>query len=229
MRPRDVPVVRELALFVGMEEANFATLVNAAYLQRFPPQVQLITEGDSPDFLYVIVEGSIEVFARSNRRRTTIDIFRPVATFVLAAVLMDAPYLMSGQTLERSRLLMIPAEDIRLMMEQDAEFARAIVRELATRDRSMIKALKNQKLRTGIERLANYILREHEEQGSHGSLTLSIDKQTLAALLGMTPESLSRAFATLAPYGVDVHGPDIRLSKLDDLERLAKPNTLIDG
>jgi CRP/FNR family transcriptional activator FtrB len=72
-------------------------------------------------------------------------------------------------------------------------------------------------------------LREHEEHGSHGSLTLSIDKQTLAALLGMTPESLSRAFATLAPYGVDVHGPDIRLSKLKDLERLAKPNTLIDG
>jgi len=49
-----------------------------------------------------------------------------------------------------------------------------------------------------------------------------------AALLGMTPENLSRAFATLAPYGVKVDGPVIALSKLPDLKVLAKPTALID-
>ena len=50
----------------------------------------------------------------------------------------------------------------------------------------------------------------------------------LAALLGMTPENLSRAFATLRPYGVRVDGPTIRLDKVDDLQVLAKPTPLID-
>ena len=66
------------------------------------------------------------------------------------------------------------------------------------------------------------------EQGSKGCLTLPYDKRTLASLLGMTPENLSRAFNTLRPYGVDVSGSDIRLGELDDLRQLAKPNALID-
>ncbi len=228
MRAEDGPVVRKLALFAGMEDANFAALINAAYLQRFPPQVQLITEGDTADFLYIVVEGSIELFGAANRRETTIDIMQPVATFVLAAVLTDRVYLMSGRTLEPSRVLMIPAEDIRSMMDQDTAFARAIVQELAIRDRSMIRTLKNQKLRTGVERLANYILVQHNVQGGNGLLTLPIDKRILASLLGMTPENLSRAFGTLAPYGVEVDGPNIHLTKIDDLQTLAKPHPFID-
>ena len=55
-----------------------------------------------------------------------------------------------------------------------------------------------------------------------------MEKRALASLLGMTPENLSRAFHTLAPYGVEVEGSEIRLAKRRDLETLAKPNLLID-
>jgi CRP/FNR family transcriptional activator FtrB len=47
-------------------------------------------------------------------------------------------------------------------------------------------------------------------------------------MLGMTPENLSRAFGTLRPYGVDVGGSEIHLTKLNELENLAKVNPLID-
>jgi CRP/FNR family transcriptional activator FtrB len=44
----------------------------------------------------------------------------------------------------------------------------------------------------------------------------------------MTPENLSRAFNTLKPYGVEVDGTRIKLTDLQALETLAKPNPLID-
>jgi CRP/FNR family transcriptional activator FtrB len=59
-------------------------------------------------------------------------------------------------------------------------------------------------------------------------LTLPHDKRTLASLLGMTPENLSRAFNTLKPYGVQVDGAQIQLADIGSLETLAKPNPLID-
>ena len=59
-------------------------------------------------------------------------------------------------------------------------------------------------------------------------MTQEIDKRSLSALLGMTPENLSRAFGTLKPYGVGVNGRTIHLTKIDDLRTLAKPHTLID-
>ena len=123
---------------------------------------------------------------------------------------------------------MIPSENARAVLERDAEFARSIVQELSIRYRDMVKSLKNQKLRTSVERLANYLLHEYEEQGTTGIVNLAIDKKTLAALLGMTPENLSRAFNTLAPYGVIVDGAKISLTKVPDLRVLAKPNPLTD-
>jgi CRP/FNR family transcriptional activator FtrB len=211
-----------------MAEANFDELMQAAFLQRFPPQVQLITEGDPADFLYIVVEGGVELFAANNGRETSIEIVRPVSTFILAAVLRDAAYLMSGRSVEGSQILMIPAETVREIFARDHVFARAVVRELSGRYRAVVKALKNHKLRNAVERLANCLLRLHQEQGSSGMLTLQVDKRTLAALLGMTPENLSRAFSTLRPYGVEVNGREIRLTQLADLRALAKPSPLID-
>lgn len=228
MRADDILVVRQLDLFAAMDEANFEELIQVAYLQRFPPQVQLIAEGEPADFLHIVVEGTVELFAAAQGRETTLALVQPVSTFILAATLKDAVYLMSARTIEKSRILIIPSESIRTSLACDASLARVMVSELAKSYRDMVKTLKNQKLRTAVERLANYLLRKHFEQGRADKVTLQIDKKTLAALLGMTPENLSRAFATLRPYGVIVNGREIELTNLEDLRRLAKPTALID-
>ena len=228
MRLEDRDDVRRLALFSDMEEASFEELMQAAFLQRFPAQVQLIEEGDRADFLYVVVEGCVELFAGANGRETTMDLIHPVSTFILAAVMKDAVYLMSARTTLKSQILMIPSANIRDVFERDAAFARAMVVELASCYRQVVKGLKNQKLRSAVERLANYLLAAEREQGGDGAITLGTDKRTVAALLGMTPENLSRAFNTLKAYGVEVDGRDIRLTASGALEQLAKPTPLID-
>jgi CRP/FNR family transcriptional activator FtrB len=164
MRSGDSELIRALPLFQEMDDAHFEELIKAAFLQRFPDHVVLIREGEFPDFLHVVVEGSVELFAANRNRETTIGALRPVTTFILAAVVQDQVYLKSARTLAPSRILMIPAEAVRAIFSRDAGFARAIVRELAIRYRGIVRTLKNQKLRTGVERLANWIL-----QADHGS------------------------------------------------------------
>jgi CRP/FNR family transcriptional activator FtrB len=228
LRPSDLPQVRALRLFESMSDSNFEALMQAAYLQTFPPQLELIAEGDPADFLYVVIEGCVELYARSNGRESAMGMVHPVGTFILAAVLKDALYLMSARTCQRSKILLIPSEDIRETFQEDEAFARAIVIELANCYRGVVKEYKDLKLRTAVERLANRILRYHKDQGSNGQLELPHDKRTLASLLGMTPENLSRAFNTLKPYGVEVDGSLVRLTDIGSLETLAKPNPLID-
>lgn len=229
MRSADVPLVRELDLFAEMAESAFDALMQAAYLQRFPPQVELIREGDPADFLHIVVEGAVELFASNGaKRETSIEIVEPVSTFILAAVLRDAAYLMSARTVENCQILMVPAESVRAVFAQDHVFARAVVRELAGRYRAVVKSLKNQKLRSSAERLANHLLQLHDAEGSGGAVRLAIEKKTLAALLGMTPENLSRAFAALRSHGVEVNGRDITICDAARLRALARPNPLID-
>lgn len=228
MRSDDLRLVRELPLFSSMDEAGFAALMRAAYFQRFPPGTRLIERGEPARFLHVVVEGCVELVAAGNGRETVMQLVQPVETFILAAVIRDAPYLMAARCVRPCDILMVPAVDIRAAFAQDAAFARALVHELAGRYRGMVKALKNQKLRTAVERLANYLLREERAQGGAGRLTLPVEKKALAALLGMTPENLSRAFATLRRHGVAVDGGSVRLSDIAKLEALARPDPLID-
>jgi CRP/FNR family transcriptional activator FtrB len=228
MRSDDLDLIHALPLFAGIELDGFDALMRAAYFQRFPESVRLIAEGDSPDFLHVVVEGTVALTASANGRETVLELVRPMETFILAAVVRDQAYLMSARTLVRSRILMVPSRDVRAVFEADSIFARAVVTELAVRYRGVVKALKGQKLRTSAERLANYILRAEEEQGGSGRVRLAIEKRTLAALLGMTPENLSRAFATLAEHGVGVSGSDIVIDRRPALVSFADPSPLLD-
>lgn len=228
MRSSDLPQVRSLPLFASMSEVHFESLMRAAYLQTFPAQLELIHEGDPADFLHILIEGAVELFGRWNGREASMGMVRPVGSFILAAVVKDAVYLMSARTRQRSRILLIPSEDVRAVFRADEAFARSVVVELADCYRSVVKEHKDLKLRNAIERLANRLLRYHHEQGANGSIELPVDKRTLASMLGMTPENLSRAFNTLKPYGVAVDGGMVRLGDLRSLETLAKPNPLID-
>lgn len=228
MRSTDLPEVRALPLFESMAEASFESLMQAAWLQTFPAQVELIKEGEPPDFLHVVIDGCVELYASWNGHETVMEMVRPPGVFILAAVLKDAVNLKSGRTSQRSRLLLIPAARVREALRDDGAFARAAVAELAGCYREIVKQQKDLKLRTAVERLANSLLALDAEQRGSGSVELPCDKRTLASLLGMTPENLSRAFNALKPYGVEVDGAKIRLTDVKSLARLAKPTPLID-
>lgn len=220
--------IRQLHLFEAMAEDHFATLMRGAFVQNFPPQVELITEGDSSDFLHVVLSGSVDLFAAWNGRETSMATVRPVSTFILAATIRDAPYLMSARTLEKSRIALIPSEDVRSIFDVDGSFARAMVAELAQSYRSVIKAQKDLKLRTSTERLANYLLRAQARAGQQAEFDLDLEKRRLASFLGMTPEHLSRSFKGLQPHGVVAQGNRVRIDDRQKLERYARPSPLID-
>ena len=113
-------------------------------------------------------------------------------------------------------------------MTADSSFSLAMVEELAACFREIVKAQKNLKLRSGVERLANCLLQLDDQQRRSGRIVLPFEKKMLASLLNMTPENLSRAFATLKPYGVAVSNAEIVLNNPDDLRRFARPTPLID-
>ena len=223
-----MPKIRQLGIFSSMAEENFTELMNAAYLQNFPAQVDLIAEGDNADFLFFVVDGCVELFAEANGREGVLALVRPFGSFILAAVLEDSVYLMSARTTEKSRILMIPAQNVREAFKSDDNFARSIVSELSSYFRAVVKEYKDLRLRTGVERLANRLIKYHISQGAPGFVKLPCDKKTLASILGMTPENLSRAFGTLKPYGVEVKGQKVVFEDLPALIVLAKPNPMID-
>jgi CRP/FNR family transcriptional regulator, transcriptional activator FtrB len=225
----DLDRVRTLPLFAEAAPETFASLIAEARLVRAQEGAWLVREGAALDDLYILLAGSAELEGTWDTRETTLAIARPLFAFPLASVVIGRPPLFGVRIIDPSDLLAIPAVQVRAAMRADAGFAFQVGRELAASYRALLRTLKNQKLRGGLERLANYLITLREEQGGAATLHLPYEKRRLASLLGMTPENLSRAFATLADHGVAVKGRSVAITRPDSLSVLAKPDPLIDA
>ncbi|MDX2204601.1 MAG: cyclic nucleotide-binding domain-containing protein [Hyphomicrobiaceae bacterium] len=228
MRAEEIEEMRKLPLFAEVAPEHVEAMLRPAFLQRFPAHVELIQEGDPADFLHVVVEGQVEVFSAYRDRETTVSVLGPGHSFIVAAVILDRLYLKSARALTSARILLVPAEAVRKVFAHDAAFARALAVELAFAYRGVVKELKNQKLRSSLERLANWLVARNAETGGRNRFELPFEKRVLASRLGMAPEVLSRSFAALVPYKVRVDGPTIQIGDLDALISLAKPTATID-
>jgi CRP/FNR family transcriptional activator FtrB len=91
-----------------------------------------------------------------------------------------------------------------------------------------VKEVSNLKLRSSLERLANWLLRYARQQEASTAFVIPFDKKTLAAQLGIAPEVLSRNFAALAAHGVKISGKSVEITDPARLEALAQPAPTID-
>ncbi|MFC5387322.1 helix-turn-helix domain-containing protein [Aquamicrobium segne] len=220
--------LRRLPLFREMSTPTFESLMKIAYSQVFPPRLDLIEQGDFADFLHILIDGSVELFASWNGRSTVMGVVQPVSTFILAACVCDEPYLMSARTLERSRIVMIPVADVRVSLRHDPDFAMAAMRELANGYRGFVRQTRNLKLRSSVERLAAYILQRSDHENAADSIVLPVEKRHLASYLGMTPENLSRSIKALQGQCLKVQGMRLTITDRAQLTALALPDAVMD-
>lgn len=224
MRIGEKPEIARLPLFHNMAEEQRDLVLTRSYLQVFPPQLTLFEAGHRADFLHVLVDGLVELFVEGAGRDITMRIVEPVSSYILAAAVTDMPYLMSARTLTSSRILLVPASEMREAVRQDAALMQATMHELALGYRDLVRALTDMKLRQSAERLGNYLLEYSNRLGGVPEFELNGEKRLLASLLGMTPENLSRAFGTLRNHGVALKGPSILIEDREKLARYARPD-----
>lgn len=229
IKPVDLSRVRELPLLASASEASLALIGQGGFLQWTPKGAELVAEGEVNDFLYILLDGAIELEGTWGDRDTTLAVLRPLSSFVLASVVLESPALMTARTLARSQLLMIPGDLFRRVIHQDQAVSLAVIEELSGCYSGLVRTIKSHKLRAPLVRLANYLLVQQQRQGGGSVLRLPVQKRMLASLLGMTPENLSRSFAALAEYGVKVDGPLVTIARPAVLTRMAKPDPLIDN
>ncbi len=229
MRAEEIPEIAALPLFASMQPDVRAGIFDAAFLQVFPPQLTLIEAGGRADFLHVLIDGMVELFRVDGSREVTMQLVRPVSSFILAAAYTDQRYLMSARTLTASRILLIPSELLREAIARDVALASSAITEMAVRYRNIVRSLTDMKLRQTLERLANFLLLESARFDDAVQFQLPAEKRVIASLLGMTPENLSRACSALADHGAIISGPTVQIIDRPALRRLARADPVVDS
>jgi len=197
-------------LFADVPDVHLQQLARLAWQERLASRTVAIEQDASCEALYALLEGTVEVFSGLDDQETVIDVAGPGSVLLLACVISAIPYIASVRTLAPVRILAVPAPAVRELFDGDKSFARNVAEELSCSSCRMLLDLKSLKVRTSIERLADWLISAADGQGNGKSeFRLPFGKRTLASRLGMTPECLSRSLRSLSAHGVRVRGREV--------------------
>ena len=223
MRPTDIPLIRRSRLLAQVSEADLAAMLATCFVQALPRGTVPCRQGEKPEFLHIVLGGSVGLFAEGAREERLIEFFGPGDAFILPAVMLDAPYLMTARLLADSRILLWPAAAYRAQVKANGALAFGAALLLSSYWRSLIGQIKDLKLLSAVERLSAMLLALAPRQSGPVSVTLPGGRHLVAGRLGITPQSLSRAFATQRSVGVTGAGRRVDIADPERLRTLATP------
>jgi CRP/FNR family transcriptional activator FtrB len=225
-----VDLIGTVPLFEPLDASLHERIEAITDLVTAGPDEVLSHQGAMPECLHVLLEGQVALSSRAADGTTAlVEVLHPIDHFVMASVLTRLPYLMTAQTVTQCRLLAIDAGGLLDLVEREASLANALLRSVSREFRTMVRQVRDLKLRTAAQRLGCYLLaRVKDGEAVKADFRLPFDKGLLAARLGCRQENLSRAFASLRAYGVETHGARVILHDIPRLKALAVPDDLSD-
>ncbi|HEY0526513.1 MAG TPA: helix-turn-helix domain-containing protein [Stellaceae bacterium] len=216
-----VEILRNVTIFADLGEETLERIASIAVRRIFPVDAVVFTRGECPHCLYIVLTGQIALHAGpdpATGRAGVVEVIGAYDHFILATALLDMPYLMSARALRDSVLACIPADELRTMLEREPRLAMVMLASVSTQYRALVRQLGDIKLHSAARRLASYLLDlAQEQEGRAATIVLPFDKRVLASWLAITPEHLSRAFATLRRQGVVTRGARVEIADRDAL------------
>ena len=184
----------------------------------------LVQQEDCPRGIHLVLSGRVKCFVLSpSGGEKIVRLADPGCFFGEEAALLNRPHIVNAQAMSPSELLFVPTGLLREAMVSSTPFSVSMSMRLATASYDLMSTMQVQFQLSGTQRVAHYLTRLAPDDAEHCEIRLDIDKQTIAAQLNLTPETLSRILSQLTREGmIQPRGRrGMVLSKLSELRSCA--------
>jgi CRP-like cAMP-binding protein len=214
----ELELVRRTPVFAGLAPPALAPLLEGAVAKAFARQSVLFLQGEPASRFFVVLDGWVRLYRQTPQgQEVTIAVFGRGDSFAEAVVLQMMPFPVSAQVIADSRLLVIPADSFMRHLQASTDLCFKVMAAMARRLQDLVFQLENVSSRSTVQRLAHFILRLCDGASGDCRIALPLDKNLIAARLGMQPETLSRGLAKLRSVGVETDGHGLHV---EDVARL---------
>jgi CRP/FNR family transcriptional regulator len=178
--------------------------------------------GESGGALIVVHTGKVKIYRLDTEgRQQVIRIINPGEFTGELSIFSDQPADDYAQAIGECSVCIVQAEKMRSVMEQFPLLTLQITQELSRRLSQSDQALHSVLGKTVEQRVAGYLLELSVKQQTD-ELLLPVTKGTIASLLGMSQETLSRRLALLQEEGIISIGRGKRITIVDKQSLLEK-------
>ncbi len=199
--------LKKIDLFKNLSDEELKELEHYLSTAVFRKKEDIFTEGDAPEWFYIVLTGKVKVTKISHDGKEIIlEIISPYDIFGGVAVLRNFPYPANAVAMEDSEILKISRKNLMRLVDRFPNLMFCIALQLGDRMKSSYDSLKNIALERVEARIAALLLKLGNKVGVETDAGLMIDmrltKQDVADMVGTTVETSIRTFSKFKKEGL---------------------------
>ena len=191
-------------------DSDFLTTLQKFARRKSFSETQIIfSEGDKSDFLPIVEKGKVKMVRFPEvGKEVIIGIFETGEMFAVPPVFDGGNYPSTAIAMEETTLLLLYRQDFLRLLRQSSEFSFAVISWMCEMLREKTATIKNLATASPEQRVGNVLLRLAEKEDAETSVKISLRRQDIAEIAGLTTETTIRAVRKLADKNLlkIVHG-----------------------
>jgi CRP/FNR family transcriptional regulator, cyclic AMP receptor protein len=231
---------REGRSFCNLNEPALRAFDAVKFSTLYPKGALLFVEGQPARGVYVLCSGRVKLSASSGDARVIITrIVRAGEVLGLCAVLADAPYEVTAETLEPCQVNFVKREEFLRFLAAHGEASLHVAQQLGSNYRAALEQVRMLGLsNSAAGKLARFLLEVGADaaHGAHGNgnggggngkahgerMTLALTHEEIGQLIGASRETVTRLFSEFKhEHFIEVKGTSLLLNDRRALEALA--------
>lgn len=219
----DLALIRGSEFFHRMGEQALFELMQWCRIRIFGAGRTVFRQDDEAKSFFLVLDGWLKVTKLTATGELMVRrIVKAGGTLAEAAAFCDGLYPGTAESLTDVRLLEVPLARVVAAVGGLQSLAFNMVIGMARQAEKTAGRLEESFHFTAPQRLAAFLIGLFPGEAKQTSTQLPYDKCLLALSLGMTPETLSRAFQSLRPLGVSSRSREICVEDVQALRRYCR-------
>ncbi len=197
-------MLAEMPILCDIHFDTIALLASGTERLELRRSESVFDRGSSPTGLYFVVSGGVKLMTLGPDKRTrVVELFQPCGMFGEIGVFTGASYRTWTQTIAPSILLEVGRDCVLTAVDYDHKLAVRMLSAVTARTQRLIDSISCTSPSTAGVRVAAYILELADRSGApDGPIVLPASKGTIASLLNLSQESLSRVLRRMKDAGL---------------------------
>lgn len=209
----------EFYMFSELQPAQIEQLAVGTRVLDVPRGGTLFNRGDRAHGFYLLLEGQVKLGVISPQGdEKVIGLIQPGQSFGEAVLFLERSFPIYAQATLDAKVLLITRDAIFDILDNDVTVVRRMLAGISARNRQLVNDIESISLQNSTQRLIGYLLQISMDSPNPARVQLPANKLTIASMLNITPETLSRVMLRLQNAGlIEVNGKEIVITNVAGL------------
>jgi len=218
----DLQIITRVAVFKGLKLETVQHIIAPATAVVLRPHELIMRQDDPATAFFIVIDGWVKIYRNTpSGDETVIDIMKKGDSFAEAVAFTGHRYIATAEAVNTARVGRIPADHLVRCIRGSPDIALAMIASVSQHMHHLVQQVEQLKAQSGVQRVAEFIASLSLAEQGKCAAALPYDKVLIAARLGLTPESLSRAFAKLRAVGVVIDASQVVIKDIAKLRSIA--------